>query len=248
VEGIRSGYTEFARQTPMTKGLDSLEEVIKEMPGKTAVIMVSDGEHNLGDDPVQAARDIYNRYPGSVCFHVISLATSAQGQAILDGIAALRDCSVDANGFELLGNQPLTEQFTRLVFYDVVMVEEPKPEPKPAPEPKVEEVISLRNVQFDFDKSNIRSDMAPILDEAANIIKGAEGDLMLEGHTDSIGTDEYNMGLGKRRAESVKDYLTGKGVDANRLETKSFGESQPKYTNETREGRALNRRVELRFK
>jgi OOP family OmpA-OmpF porin len=197
---------------------------------------------------VQTARDIYNRYPGSVCFHVISMAETAEGQAILDGIAALRDCSVTADGGEMLGSQPMVEQFTKDVFYDVVMVEEPKPKPEPKPEPKVEEVISLRNVQFDFDKSNIRADMQPILDEAASIIKDREGDLMLEGHTCNIGADEYNMGLGKRRADSVKDYLVKKGVDANRLETKSYGESQPKYTNDTNEGRSLNRRVELRFK
>jgi OOP family OmpA-OmpF porin len=103
-------------------------------------------------------------------------------------------------------------------------------------------------VHFDFDKSNIRPDMRPILDEAANLIKQEEGDLQLEGHTDSIGTEEYNMGLGRRRANSVKQYLIDKGVDGNRLDTKSFGESQPKYTNETAEGRALNRRVELHFK
>lgn len=252
VDNIITSFGIFGRLTPMGPDTMNLDSILSQLRGKTAVIMVSDGENNLGADPVEAARDIYNRYPGSVCFHVISFATSPEGQETLDQIAALRDCSVTADGGELLGNQALVEKFTRDVFYDVVMEPEPapRPAPKPAPkpEPKVEEVISLRSVHFDFDKSNIRPDMRPILDEAARLIKAEEGDLVLEGHTDWIGTEEYNMGLGKRRAESVKRYLIDKGVSAGRMETISYGESQPKYTNETSEGRALNRRVELHFK
>jgi OOP family OmpA-OmpF porin len=65
------------------------------------------------------------------------------------------------------------------------------------------------------------------------------------GHTDSVGTDAYNQGLSERRAMAVKDYLVGKGVDGSRLSSMGYGESSPVASNDTADGRALNRRVEL---
>ena len=65
------------------------------------------------------------------------------------------------------------------------------------------------------------------------------------GHTDSTGAEEYNQGLSERRANSVKDYLVSKGVQAQRLQAKGYGESMPVASNDTKEGRAENRRVEL---
>jgi len=67
----------------------------------------------------------------------------------------------------------------------------------------------------------------------------------VEGHTDAIGTDQYNEGLSQRRADSVKGYLVGGGVAEPRIETHGYGESQPIASNDTDEGRSLNRRVEL---
>jgi OOP family OmpA-OmpF porin len=127
--------------------------------------------------------------------------------------------------------------------------------PAPAPAPAVDrcaEVIRLRGVNFDFDKADIRPDAAVILDEAATLLKDALSDcpsrtVSVEGHTDAVGTDTYNQGLSERRSNSVMDYLVGQGVSGSRLSAKGFGESSPIATNETAEGRALNRRVELRL-
>lgn len=121
----------------------------------------------------------------------------------------------------------------------------PAPMPTPTPSPVAERIV-LRGVNFDFDKSAIRPDAAVILDEAIRILADrSEVRLRVEGHTDWTGTDAYNQGLSERRASSVRDYLVAHGIDAGRLTTAGFGESQPIATNETREGRALNRRVEL---
>jgi OOP family OmpA-OmpF porin len=121
-----------------------------------------------------------------------------------------------------------------------------KPAPKPAPPPApVEEKIVLRGVNFDFDKSNIRPDAAVILDEAVVALGSSSAPVMVEGHTDWVGSDAYNQGLSERRAESVRRYLSEHGVDEGRLSTAGYGESRPIASNETREGRALNRRVEL---
>jgi OOP family OmpA-OmpF porin len=120
----------------------------------------------------------------------------------------------------------------------------PAPRVQPAPPPSRERIV-LRGVNFDFDKSNIRPDAAVILDEAVRILSGDSSPVSIEGHTDAIGTDAYNQGLSERRAASVKKYLVEHGIDASRLSTVGYGESRPISSNQTREGRALNRRVEL---
>ena len=69
--------------------------------------------------------------------------------------------------------------------------------------------------------------------------------IVIEGHTCSIGTNEYNLALGSRRAGSVRDYLVSRGVPASRMETRSYGEERPKYDNAREETRRLNRRAAL---
>lgn len=120
--------------------------------------------------------------------------------------------------------------------------------PPPAPPPPVEKKkIVLRGVHFDFDKAEIRADARPILDAAAATLK-QEGSIAIsvEGHTDAIGTEEYNERLSVRRATAVRDYLARASVDASRMTVRGFGESQPVASNDTPDGRAQNRRVELR--
>jgi len=118
--------------------------------------------------------------------------------------------------------------------------------PPPPPPPPTKEKIVLRAVHFDFNKSNIRSDARPILDEAARMLKErGEVKIVVEGHTDSIGGDAYNMKLSKRRAEAVKRYLVEHRIAASRITSEGFGKRQPVASNATAEGRAQNRRVEL---
>jgi OOP family OmpA-OmpF porin len=111
----------------------------------------------------------------------------------------------------------------------------------------VKKKLVLRGVNFDFDKSNIRADAAPILDEAAATLKDEKDAVVsVEGHTDAVGSDAYNQRLSERRARAVAAYLAGHGIARSRLSTTGFGESKPVATNETADGRAENRRVELR--
>ena len=120
------------------------------------------------------------------------------------------------------------------------------PPPPPPPPPPVKKKIVLRGVHFDFDKAIIRSDSVPILREAANTLKeNPSVNVIVEGHTDSKGTEVYNQRLSVRRATAVEEYLVTLGVAANRLTVRGKGESQPVASNDTEEGRAENRRVEL---
>ncbi len=112
-----------------------------------------------------------------------------------------------------------------------------------APAPQT---LTLEGVNFDFDKSFIRQEDVTNLDQDAATLK-EWGDVKVEvaGHTDSIGTDNYNMGLSLRRANAVRDYLISKGIAAENLTAKGYGESQPVADNQTAAGRFKNRRVEL---
>jgi len=140
-------------------------------------------------------------------------------------------------------------------------VVEPIPEPEPVPEPEpepdvVEEVeeevvvvavrekIVLRGINFDFDKSDIKPEFVPVLDEAVKILKeNADIKVVIEGHTCWIGTEKYNQGLSERRAASVCNYLVEKGISQNILEPIGYGEADPIADNHTLEGRRMNRRV-----
>ena len=132
----------------------------------------------------------------------------------------------------------------------------PKPEPPPPPpEPEVDacaQVIRLRGVNIGFDKAEITPEASVILDEAALLLSEAIAacptrKVNVEGFTDWTGPEAYNQRLSERRARAVKDYLVSKGLPAAQLHAVGFGEANPIATNETREGRALNRRVELRM-
>ncbi|MDR0881806.1 MAG: OmpA family protein [Candidatus Adiutrix sp.] len=99
---------------------------------------------------------------------------------------------------------------------------------------------------FDFDKSVVKPKYLPHLAEAASVLKNYPELLVeIQGHTDSVGTDQYNYGLGQRRAEAVKKVLVKNGVNPATLNTSSKGESQPIATNATSGGRSRNRRVEI---
>ncbi len=125
----------------------------------------------------------------------------------------------------------------------------PPPPPETVTEQPVEQppvTLDLKNIYFDFDRSDIRPGDARILQENADKIKGA-GDrvaVTIEGHCDPIGTSEYNMALGMRRAEAAKAYLVNLGVPATRLTTISYGEERLVTQNEAEYH--LNRRAEFK--
>jgi outer membrane protein OmpA-like peptidoglycan-associated protein len=130
----------------------------------------------------------------------------------------------------------------------------PPPPPPPAPPvaqappppPAAKKKIVLRGVNFDFNKSNIRPDAVPILEQACSILKQESNiDVSCNGYTDGIGSVPYNLKLSDRRANAVRDWLVKCGISAKRLTTKGFGKSDPVASNATAEGRAQNRRTEL---
>ncbi len=105
---------------------------------------------------------------------------------------------------------------------------------------------ALKGIQFESGRDVIKRSSYGILNNVAGIMKDNPSySLTIDGHTDSQGDDAKNQTLSEKRAAAVKKYLEGKGVDASRLTSRGFGETKPKATNDTRDGRATNRRVEF---
>ena len=135
-------------------------------------------------------------------------------------------------------------------------IEEPKPAPvvvaapAPAPAPVVETVIEGAPAAFRSFFDTNKADLKPVahgeLDNYSGYMtRNPAKNIKVTGHTDSTGSEAYNLSLSEKRADAVKSYLTGKGIDGQRIEAVGMGESAPIATNKTKAGRAENRRVEL---
>lgn len=123
---------------------------------------------------------------------------------------------------------------------------------KTVPDAKVERVGEgivvefSSNVLFGYDKSNLSSDAKMNLDKLVKVLNNyPDTDIELQGHTDSEGSDNYNQNLSVKRARSVSGYLKSQGISNSRLDILGFGETAPKYDNDTEYGRSQNRRVEF---
>jgi outer membrane protein OmpA-like peptidoglycan-associated protein len=120
---------------------------------------------------------------------------------------------------------------------DTVNIQVVRPTPK---------TYTFEDVHFDFDRYSLRPEATRVLDEAVSALKQDPTlRVTIEGHTCNIGTAEYNLALGERRANAVRDYFVSNGIPANRLQTISYGEERPKYDNSREETRRLNRRAAL---
>ncbi len=111
-----------------------------------------------------------------------------------------------------------------------------------------EKVAELETIYFDYDRSTIRDDQKPTLRQNAGAVS-SHGDwrtVVIEGHCDERGSEEYNLALGERRANAAKQYLVDSGVESSRLDTVSFGESKPAVQGHDESAWKWNRRAEFR--
>ncbi|MCG8530623.1 MAG: OmpA family protein [Desulfovibrionales bacterium] len=219
-----------ARWTEIGDAFMMLKPMMQTMAPKGAVVLVSDGVNNMGADPVEALMGFYAENPG-MCVHFVSLADTAEGSKTLMELFNLNTCSVMADGRKLMNDPVAFNEFMVDVFYTPIEV--------------IDEVIVIDNVLFRFDSSAIMREARPILDEAAALIMASGDNTTVIGHTDSIGSAQYNMGLSIRRAMAVRNYLMMKGVPGELIEVVGKGLYDPEYSNDTAEGRRLNRRVTI---
>ena len=122
--------------------------------------------------------------------------------------------------------------------------------PKPKKEEDTDEVLAdvFDNLNFEFGKAEIKNDSLPYLDKLADtLLKAKNWTIEIQGHTDDKGSDDYNLKLSQNRADAVKKYLISKGIVADTITSKGFGEGVPLVANDTDANREKNRRVEFKI-
>jgi OmpA-OmpF porin, OOP family len=235
--------------------LDLLYHLTGLLPGDLIVPYLAAGPGMITWDPdrkdVDSQSDFLLNYGGGLkIFLTRNLALRADLRNVINFN------TYDDRGSNFLYTAGLTYEIGGKEKVEVVE-EAPAPEPEPVPAPvvtpppppapKEQGAIIFRNINFDFDKANIKAESNPILDEVTEYLKANPNVKMeVQGHTDGKGKAAYNLKLSDKRAAAVKAYLVGKGVAADRLETKGFGLTKPVAPNDTEENRARNRRVEFK--
>jgi OOP family OmpA-OmpF porin len=211
--------------------------------------------------PVQAAKSLISHYGDRLCIDTVQVGDNTSGKVILEKISGVSSC-----GFSTTVDRLVTPSNMRAFVEDIFlnkhvhMAAELKPIDKDkdgvsdnldqCPDTPngatVDDRGCWRVALFYFDSTKVKPEVYPMLQEAVLMMK-KNPDLKVEidGHTCSIGPEEYNMTLSVKRAEAVKNHFVSRGIDSNRLTTKGFGLTKPAASNDTKEGRAKNRRVEL---
>jgi OOP family OmpA-OmpF porin len=235
--------------TPLGTAIKNLDPILAKVSGTTSVFIFTDGQFTLSQPkiyPVAAAREMASKY--DVCFYIISSAQTPKSEELVHDIAAVNTCS-RAVTFDGVLSRP---EYTTAALY---MVRD-----KAIVDTELVSMvvgIELDNILFDFNSTAIRSEYQDQLNALAKFLKNTpESYVVIEGFTDSTGNPKYNLTLSQRRAESVKNYLMQTEIfsagEANidavaeqRLVTLWYGKDLPVASNDTAEGRQLNRRVRL---
>jgi len=252
-------------RSPLGAAINAAAGDLKKSEGQIAVIILSDGEE-MDATPITAAKNMKAKFGDRVCIYTVLVGDDPAGETLMKQVAAAGGCgfSVRADGFKDSGD---TGDFVKNVFLAEIVKPAPKPVAKPmdsdgdgvtddkdkCPNTPKGATVDARGcwtyaavVMYDFDSAEIKSEAYPMLDEAVLILgKNPELKVEIDGHTDNVGPAAYNMNLSERRAKAVMQYFVDKGVEAQRLTTKGFGSTNPAASNDTKEGRAKNRRVEL---
>jgi OmpA-OmpF porin, OOP family len=226
-------------RTPLVAGLEKLEGVLKGLQGKTVVYIFSDGgweQSPGGKDPGDETAKLARKY--NVCFIVISYAVETDGIKRVKDMGKANSCSrvipfdsYITNPYYALGPLYYTKSETSV---------------ETTSEKKIKG-MKVGNIYFDYDKFELKAQEKSELNQVGKFLQdNPKAFVAVQGFCDSRGTPEYNMELSRRRSEAVTDYLMKNfKLDSGRVATMWYGEGNPVASNDTPEGRAKNRRVEV---
>ena len=225
--------------TPLPQGIREIGPILEKLSGKTAVFVFSDGTFNQLTDvklPEVHTRELAEQH--DVCFYMISSATIWQAKKRLDDMAKANACS-RVIPIEAFINNP--EYMTGALYtVKASAVVETTTEARIAG-------LRANNGLFDFNKYDIRTEFRSELDEVGTFLNNnPDAYVKLVGYTCDIGSEEYNLGLSQRRADSAANYLMSRhNISRDRIVVSYYGEANPIASNDTDEGRIKNRRVEI---
>ena len=260
--------------TPLYKALQAAEKDLEDLSGNKVIIIVSDGQKTdmIVPNTLDYAQKLEDKFGSSLCIYTIAVGASPEATKFMGDLAKIADCGFSANADNLLASGPMAN-FVEQVFLSKKAKPAKKKVKKAKPAKKVRKdsdkdgvwdeddlcpntpigaqvnikgCWSFGDALFDTNKTDIKQSAFALLNNAYTIFtKNPEMKVTLKGHTDNRGAEQYNKDLSLRRANAVKAYFVNKGIAPSRLTCQAFGESNPIATNDTEEGRALNRRVEL---
>ena len=250
--------------SPLNMALDATAQDFKSAQGNIAVVIFTDANKEVMNYAAvkKSVMNLKSQFGDRICIYPVQIGADKEAAKFLAQVAADSGCGFMVKGDDIASGKGMAD-FVANVFLqkapevvevicvdddgDLVCAELDKcpGTPKGARVNKFGCWV-LGDVLFDFDKSNIKPQYYRFLDDAAKVFEmNPSIKVEVQGNTDNIGTAKYNMGLSLRRANAVMQYLVNKGVAQSRLSARGFGFSRPVATNDTDEGRALNRRVEL---
>jgi len=249
-------------RSPLGAAINAAAGDLKKSEGQIAVIIVSDGEE-MDATPITAAKNMKAKFGDRVCIYTVLVGDDSAGETLMKQVAAAGGCGFSVRADEFKTGNDMGDFVQNVFLAKVAKSKMAKPldsdgdgitddldkcpnTPKGATVNKNGCWVYAAVVMFDSDKYEIKPGAFSVLNEGALILKkNPEIKVEIDGHTDNVGSAAYNMKLSENRAKAVMDYFVAKGIDPKRLTTKGFGLTRPAASNDTKEGRAKNRRVEL---
>jgi len=218
--------------TPMSEGVDAAAQMLSSETGPIAVILVSDFQW-VDAGPVESAvSQLKAQHGENLCLHTVKVGDNVTGDALIANVTQAAGCDSAVQAGDIASADAMASYVTEVLL---------------APLQYEKHTVSATAL-FDFDKAVLKQQGKAELHNLDEHIKSQGirvADIDVIGHTDSVGSAEYNQGLSERRAMAVKEFMVSEGIDAGIIDASGKGETEPAASNDTDEGRALNRRVEI---
>ncbi|MDN3511869.1 MAG: OmpA family protein [Candidatus Jettenia sp.] len=259
LEDALNGATVPQGSSPAGNAIKDAKNLLLTSGGQNAVILVSDGEQLIGS-PMSKAQDLKEMYGDRVCLYTIFVGNTAEGERELRDLAQEVTCGFSVTADEIASSDDMAD-FVKKVFLTATQkqdididsdgdgVYDKDDECPDTPQGAIVDPRGcwvVKGITFEYKKWDIKEEFNSNLSNIVDILrKNPNMHIRIEGHTDNIGSMEYNIDLSQKRAQAVKNYLIDKGINESRVSIVGFGYKKPIAPNDTEEGRALNRRAEI---
>jgi OOP family OmpA-OmpF porin len=224
-----------ASTTPIVEAVEATTGLLRKEKGQIAVIVVSDFAWSDPSAVKSAVAELKAQHPDKLCLHTVKVGDEPGNEGLIANISGPADCGSAVSAEDLASGTAMTNYVATTLM-------------TPVPKMQYEKHTMSATTLFDFDRAVLKPAGKAELQQLGASIRSqgmSVGDIDVIGHTDSVGTEAYNQNLSMQRAMAVRDYLVSEGVNAGIIDVIGMGEADPVASNDTAEGRELNRRVEV---